>query len=160
MVKIAAPQHILLTAAGAAIDMQPGSITLKGPGAIEFKASMKELTGGAAATAHLQALPRAELAPNWIETSLRGYDGELMSGIDYELTFPDGTKRSGTLDGSGQERQESVPPGTTTVIYKNKPGARDPERSTFAELLALTEPLIAEEERRFAAMTPMMRPRR
>ena len=51
MVKIHAPQHILLTAAGAAIDMQPGSITLKGPGAIEFKASAKELAGAGSASA-------------------------------------------------------------------------------------------------------------
>ena len=50
MVRIAAPSHILLTAAGAAIDIQPGSITLKGPGMIEFRAGMKVLTGGASAS--------------------------------------------------------------------------------------------------------------
>jgi type VI secretion system secreted protein VgrG len=54
MVQITAPQHILLTAAGAAIDMQSGSITLKGPGKIEFKASMKVLEGGASASQSLQ----------------------------------------------------------------------------------------------------------
>jgi type VI secretion system secreted protein VgrG len=54
MVKIAAPKHILLTAAGAAIDMQPGSITLKGPGMVEFKASAKELTGAASASQSLE----------------------------------------------------------------------------------------------------------
>jgi type VI secretion system secreted protein VgrG len=54
MVKIAAPKHILFTAAGAAIDMQPSSITLKGPGMIEFKASAKELTGPGSASASLQ----------------------------------------------------------------------------------------------------------
>ena len=32
MVKITAPKHILLTAAGAGIDLQSGSITLKGAG--------------------------------------------------------------------------------------------------------------------------------
>ena len=50
MVRITAPKHILLTAAGAAIDIQPGSITLKGPGKIEFKASMKVLTGAGSAS--------------------------------------------------------------------------------------------------------------
>jgi type VI secretion system secreted protein VgrG len=50
MVKITAPKHILLTAAGAAIDMQPGSITLKGPGKVEFKASMKVLTSPGSAS--------------------------------------------------------------------------------------------------------------
>ena len=54
MVRIAAPSHILLTAAGAAIDIQPGSITLKGPGMIEFKAGMKVLTGPGSASASLE----------------------------------------------------------------------------------------------------------
>jgi type VI secretion system secreted protein VgrG len=50
MVRITAPQHILLTAGGAAIDMQPGSITIKGPGRVEFRASLKELTGAGSAS--------------------------------------------------------------------------------------------------------------
>ena len=58
MVRVTAPEHILLTAAGAAIDIQPGSITLKGPGRIEFKASMKELTGGATASLPTMSFPK------------------------------------------------------------------------------------------------------
>ena len=50
MVRVTAPQHVLLTAAGAALDIQPSSITLKGPGKIEFKASMKELMGAGSAS--------------------------------------------------------------------------------------------------------------
>ena len=61
MVRIAAPSHILLTAAGAAIDIQPGSITLKGPGMIEFRAGMKVLTGGASASLSPLNFPRTEL---------------------------------------------------------------------------------------------------
>jgi type VI secretion system secreted protein VgrG len=45
MVRITAPNHVLLTAAGAAIELKGGDITLKGPGKVEFKASMKELAG-------------------------------------------------------------------------------------------------------------------
>ena len=74
-----------------------------------------------------------------------------MSGIDYELTFLDGTKRSGTLDGSGQEREESVPLGTSTVVYKNKPAQDIPRTTSIAEWVSQTEALIAEEEARFAA---------
>jgi type VI secretion system secreted protein VgrG len=44
MVKVTAPQHVLLTAAGAAIRIQGGNITLNGPGTVEFKAGMKVLT--------------------------------------------------------------------------------------------------------------------
>jgi len=64
MVRIAAPQHILLTAAGAAIDMQPGSITLKGPGMVEFRASAKELTSGASASLSPLNFPRPALNIN------------------------------------------------------------------------------------------------
>jgi type VI secretion system secreted protein VgrG len=58
MVQITAPKHVLLTAAGAAIEIKGGNITLKGPGKVEFKASMKELKGpaSASATLHLQEL--------------------------------------------------------------------------------------------------------
>ncbi|MBK1716019.1 type VI secretion system Vgr family protein, partial [Rubrivivax gelatinosus] len=38
MVKVAAPQHILLTAAGAAIRIEGGNITLSAPGKVEFRA--------------------------------------------------------------------------------------------------------------------------
>jgi len=54
MVKITAPNHILLTAAGAALDIQAGSITLKGTGMIEFRASMKNLTGPGTASQSLE----------------------------------------------------------------------------------------------------------
>jgi type VI secretion system secreted protein VgrG len=61
MVKIAAPKHVLLTAAGAAIRLEGGNITLNGPGQIDFKASMKELTSGAAASSMPLNFPRVAL---------------------------------------------------------------------------------------------------
>jgi type VI secretion system secreted protein VgrG len=54
MVRITAPQHVLLTAAGAAIELKGGNITLKGPGKVEFKASMKELAGAGSASQGLE----------------------------------------------------------------------------------------------------------
>jgi type VI secretion system secreted protein VgrG len=66
MVRIIAPKGILLTAAGAAIDMQPDSITLKGPGKIEFKANMKVLEGpgSASASADLKTSKLADCLSN------------------------------------------------------------------------------------------------
>ncbi len=61
MVRITAPKGILLTAAGAAIDIQPEGITLRAPGKVEFRASMKELKGPASATQSLE-LKRSKLA--------------------------------------------------------------------------------------------------
>jgi type VI secretion system secreted protein VgrG len=61
MVRITAPNHILLTAAGAAIDMKSGSITLKAPGKIEFRASMKVMEGGGSASMPTLNFPRVKL---------------------------------------------------------------------------------------------------
>jgi type VI secretion system secreted protein VgrG len=52
-VKVTAPQHVLLTAAGAALHIEGGDITINGPGKVEFKAAMKELTSGSSANASL-----------------------------------------------------------------------------------------------------------
>lgn len=60
-VKVSAPQHILLTAAGAAIRIEGGNITLSGPGKVEFKAGMKELTGPQSASPSLELKKPAEL---------------------------------------------------------------------------------------------------
>ncbi|MCA6218927.1 DUF2345 domain-containing protein, partial [Ideonella sp. B7] len=45
-VLVGAPTSVLLTAAGAAIDIQSGSITLKAPGSVQFKAASKVWTTG------------------------------------------------------------------------------------------------------------------
>jgi type VI secretion system secreted protein VgrG len=44
---------VLLTAAGAAIEIKGGNITLKGPGKVEFKAAMKEFKGPGSASQSL-----------------------------------------------------------------------------------------------------------
>jgi type VI secretion system secreted protein VgrG len=60
-VQITAPKHVLLTAAGAAIEIKGGNITLKGPGKVEFKASMKELKGPGSASQSLELKKPGEL---------------------------------------------------------------------------------------------------
>jgi type VI secretion system secreted protein VgrG len=62
MVLVTAPKHVLLTAAGAAIRIEGGNITLTAPGKVEFKASMKELAGGGSASASIR-LPVPEELP-------------------------------------------------------------------------------------------------
>jgi type VI secretion system secreted protein VgrG len=48
-VRVASPRQIRLSAAGAALEILAGSITIRAPGAVRFKASMKVLTGAARA---------------------------------------------------------------------------------------------------------------
>ena len=150
-IEIKAKQKITLQAGQSSITLEGNNITFACPGAFTVKGGQHSFEGASAQAAELENLPTSENAKNWIETSLRGYDGKFMRDIAYELKFPDGTMRSGNLDGSGQERQEAVPWGDAKVTYKNKPSARDLDRPLFDQLLALTEPLIAEEEKRFAS---------
>jgi type VI secretion system secreted protein VgrG len=44
-VSVTAKQYVMLTAQGAFLKLEGGNIMVHGPGKIEFKASMKELTG-------------------------------------------------------------------------------------------------------------------
>ncbi|CAM3493659.1 hypothetical protein CUTA107171_28245 [Cupriavidus taiwanensis] len=80
--------------------------------------------------------------------SLLGYEGQPMRNIEYELTFADGTKRTGKLNGVAEQREEAVPWGQATLTYKNNPAAKDVPRPSLDDLLAATEPLIREEEAR------------
>ena len=59
-VLVGAPTSVLLTAAGAAIDIQSGSITLKAPGSVQFKAASKVWTAAGSLSESLQLpeLPR------------------------------------------------------------------------------------------------------
>ncbi len=61
MVRITAPIHILMTAAGAALDIQSGSITLRGPGVVKFKAAMKDIGGPGSASLPVLNFPRGTL---------------------------------------------------------------------------------------------------
>jgi type VI secretion system secreted protein VgrG len=59
-VLVASPQQIRLSAAGAALEIGAGGIMVKAPGAVKFKASMKNLTGAARAAAPGLRLPVSE----------------------------------------------------------------------------------------------------
>ena len=149
---VQAQQRIELVGGDSAVVLDGAHIDFITPGSFTVKAATHQWEGAAKSDAELPNLPAPELAKNWIELSLYGHDGTPMRGIEYELTFADGTKRSGALDGSAQQRAEAVPWGEAKLVYKNKPSATDVPRPGFDELIALTEPLIAEEEQRFASL--------
>jgi len=60
-VLVASPKQILLTAAGAAIQMDAGSITIMAPGAVKFKAAMKVLTGAGSGSQAVASPPPATI---------------------------------------------------------------------------------------------------
>jgi type VI secretion system secreted protein VgrG len=60
--QVTALQHVLLTAAGAALRIEGGDITISGPGKVEFKAAMKELTGAGSSSARVTLAQPGKLA--------------------------------------------------------------------------------------------------
>lgn len=63
MVKVLAPKHVLLTAAGSALRLEPGKITLMTEGKVDFKASKKVLTsaGGGSGSVVMKKAGEVEL---------------------------------------------------------------------------------------------------
>jgi type VI secretion system VgrG family protein len=59
-VTVGAKEYVMLTAQGASLKLEGGNIMIHGPGAMTFKASMKELTGPASSSA-TQELPKGEV---------------------------------------------------------------------------------------------------
>ncbi len=116
-VNVAAKQHVLLTTQGAAIHIEGGNITLNAPGKVEFKASMKELSGSGNSDVSLPALPKADQAKNFLELNYRWDDMQPMVGAPYKVTFADGTSREGKLDSKGFARLEGIPNSMATVVY-------------------------------------------
>jgi type VI secretion system secreted protein VgrG len=145
-IRIQAAQRIDIVGGESSIVLDGGDITFTCPGTFAVHGSGHAFEGGAAEPASFEALPSGQTANNWIETSLKGYGGQYMSGIGYELTFADGSKRTGTLNGSGEERQQAIPWGQASVVYKNRPGAKDLEVAGWHQALSLTEQLISAEE--------------
>jgi type VI secretion system VgrG family protein len=121
-VTVGAREHVLLTAQGAGIKLSGGNIELQGPGKIEFKASMKELAGPQASHFEGHEFPTTALKPNRLVIERRYHDDEPLAGAQYEVQFPDGSKRSGTLDGAGRATLDDVPAGAAEIRFGAMPG--------------------------------------
>lgn len=61
----------------------------------------------------------AELS-GWLEVELMAPDGRPVAGERYEVTLPDGTRLTGTLDERGVARLERLPHGTCLVSFPDR----------------------------------------
>jgi len=126
MVKIAAPKKVLLTAAGAAITIQGGSITLNGPGKVELKAGQKVFSGGGSASASL-ALPSSTLVmPEKFSARLDVHDVFLQQpfgSVRYAAKLDDGRFVAGKLDSHGRTGQVYAADSqeVTVLVGESKP---------------------------------------
>ena len=85
-VLVASPKQVLLAAAGAAIQIDAGNITINAPGSVEFKAGMKNLTGAANADLPSLALARNQGDPGDQHFILTSHDGEPVVSRRYRVT--------------------------------------------------------------------------
>ncbi len=107
-VLVASPQQVQLTAAGGAIQIESGNITINAPGNVEFKAGMKDLTSAASDSAPAISLPTASLVmPDKYSARLDVYDYFVrhdFRDVPYTAKLDDGSFVSGTLDKHGRSR--------------------------------------------------------
>ncbi|KAB8060852.1 type VI secretion system tip protein VgrG [Janthinobacterium sp. FT14W] len=116
-VGVAAKQHVLMTVQGAYIRLEGGNIMLHCPGKVDFKASMKELTGPASSQPTLPAMPNAADLGRAVELNLHYGDLEPVINSPYKITFANGTSLSGLLNDKGHARLENIPPGAYHIEY-------------------------------------------
>jgi uncharacterized protein (DUF2345 family) len=118
-VKVAAKEHVLLTAQGAFLKLCGGNIELHGPGKIIFKASRKELSTPKSSTPKLPRLPQASppSTPSrpWIAVERLYADGSPAKGAPYKIELSNGTIKRGRLDDEGQARIEGVERGSARI---------------------------------------------
>ena len=120
-VSVSGKQHVMLNAQGAHLKLEGGNIELYGPGKIDFKASMKELTGPV-------SVPNVEIANKIGELNIKrdleieyvDADGNALTNEPIALRFSSGAKDDVTLDGSGKATIKNAPLGPF--------GAKQPKR--------------------------------
>ena len=120
-VSIAAKEHVMLTSQGASLKLEGGNIMIHGPGAMTFKASMKELAEPASSAPVLPPLPKVDQIKNFIEFNHHWPDLTPVAGGAYRAEFADGTSRIGKLDAKGHARLENIPQGAVKVYFGEDP---------------------------------------
>ncbi|MYM66916.1 type VI secretion system tip protein VgrG [Pseudoduganella sp. FT55W] len=99
-VRMAAKEHVLLTAQGAYLKLEGGNIEVHGPGTMTFKASMKELTGPAQSTPALPELPNEKLYAGRFQVK-DALAGTAIAGRLYKKQRADGKVFFGKTDAEG-----------------------------------------------------------
>lgn len=122
-IAINAQQKIVLQAGQSSMTLDGGDITFACPGNFTVKGGQHVFDGGASAPATLAQLPEGALPPDTLYLDHRYHDDKPLAGADYFVTFADGSKRQGKLDGQGRAVLAGVPAGVAQVSYGPMPGA-------------------------------------
>jgi len=104
-VNVKARQHVLLNAKGAQLKLEGGNIELFGPGKIEFKASMKELTGPHDGSTGLPEMPKPTEIFNEAFVVRNEKTGEIMAHVPYRMESASGVVLEGITDAMGRTQR-------------------------------------------------------
>ncbi|MFL6674478.1 MAG: type VI secretion system Vgr family protein [Massilia sp.] len=120
-VTVAAKDHVLLTAQGAYLKLEGGNIMIHGPGKIEFKATMKELTGPANGSAgRPPALPKAKQIYNEAFVIVNEETKQPMAHVRYQLESASGVKIEGITDALGRTQRVFTSKSETLTLHLPK----------------------------------------
>jgi len=104
-VNVKARQHVLLNAQGAQLKLEGGNIELFCPRKVEFKASMKELTGPHDGSTGLPALPKPNEIFNEAFVVRNEKTGEIMAHVPYRIESASGVILEGITDSMGRTQR-------------------------------------------------------
>ncbi len=139
-IRIEANQKIELIAGQTSIVLEGGNVTFACPGLFQVKGGGHAFLGGASAAALMPDLPTdlAKLAPDDMLLEYKHDDGEPVQGAPYEVTFADGSKRTGVLNAAGRAVLNGVPKGYAAVKYgedaRKAPTGEPPANRLFGML--------------------------
>jgi len=114
-VQITGKQHVQFSAQGAWLKLEGGNIEVHGPGAMEFRASAKELTGPQRSLAAYPILPQVQHIKPWLGIERKYFDGSPVEGAPFKVTFADGSVQRGRLNADGKARLDDVPSGPAKI---------------------------------------------
>lgn len=88
------------------------------PGEVaQMKAEQAETKSGKYGSSPTKPYKPTEEEVSWIEIELVDEEDNPVPGMPFELTLPDGSPYSGTLDHKGFYRVEGIPPGECKVSF-------------------------------------------
>jgi type VI secretion system VgrG family protein len=108
-VTVVAKDHVLLTAQGACLKLEGGDILIQAPAKVEFKATMKELSGPADGSRPRPTLAKSKDIYNEAFVILNEETKEPMAHVRYRLESTSGVQVEGVTDALGRTQRIFTP---------------------------------------------------
>ncbi len=118
-ITITASQRIEMVGGDSKVVLEGGNIDFVTSGAFTVKAAAHDWAGGGSGSGGLPSLPTGGTAfeKHTILLDHRYHDDTGVAGAAYEITFSNGEKQTGTLDGEGRAVISDAPSPTGSVVY-------------------------------------------